>query len=77
MRDHDSDGLDGIARTPVDVHAGTLSRGVLAALNGSYAIVPALWPFEAANTLAVAERRKRINQDGIIRGTAAATSHPD
>jgi hypothetical protein len=29
------------------------SRGVLAALETTYAIVPALWPFEVANALAL------------------------
>ena len=41
------------------------SRAVLAALRTTYAIVPALWPFEIANSLAIAERRKRISQDQI------------
>ena len=27
--------------------------------------MPALWPFEIANSLAIAERRKRISQDQI------------
>jgi hypothetical protein len=37
------------------------SRAALAALQTTYAVVPALWPFEIANGLAIAERRKRIN----------------
>ena len=41
------------------------SRAVLAALQTTYAVVPALWPFEIASALAVAERRKRISQDQI------------
>lgn len=41
------------------------SRSVLDALGTTYAIVPALWPFEVANALALAERRKRISQEGI------------
>ncbi len=41
------------------------TRGVLAALKKTYALVPALWPFEVANTLALAERRKRITQEGV------------
>ena len=41
------------------------SRAVLAALQTTYAIVPALWPFEIASGLAIAERRKRISQDQI------------
>ncbi len=40
------------------------SRAVLAALETTYAVVPALWPFEIANALALAERRKRITLDG-------------
>ena len=41
------------------------SRGVLALLERTHAIVPAVWPFEIANTLAIAEHRRRISQDGI------------
>jgi len=41
------------------------SRAVLAALETTYVVVPALWPFEVANALALAERRKRITQEGI------------
>jgi predicted nucleic acid-binding protein len=41
------------------------SRAVLAALETTYAVVPALWPFEIASGLAIAERRKRISQDQI------------
>ena len=33
------------------------SRAVLAMLETTYAVVPALWPFEVANVLAVAERK--------------------
>lgn len=42
------------------------SRAVLAALETTYAVVPALWPFEVANALAIAERRKRIIQEGQV-----------
>jgi len=38
---------------------------VLAALQNTYAVVPALWPFEIASGLAIAESRKRISQDQI------------
>jgi predicted nucleic acid-binding protein len=38
---------------------------VLSALKRSYAVVPAVWPFEVANASALAERRKRISQHGI------------
>lgn len=41
------------------------SRAVLAALKTTYAVVPALWPFEIASGLAIAERRKRISQNQI------------
>ena len=34
--------------------------------NGTEAIVPALWPFDVANALLVAERRKRINTFQVI-----------
>jgi predicted nucleic acid-binding protein len=45
--------------------ATAYSRSVLAALQTTYAVVPALWPFEIANALAIAERRGRINQEQI------------
>jgi len=45
--------------------ATTYSRGVLAALKTTYAVVPALWPFEVGNALAVSERRQRITKEGI------------
>jgi predicted nucleic acid-binding protein len=41
------------------------SRAVLASLETTYAVVPALWPFEVANVLALAERRQRITSEGI------------
>lgn len=41
------------------------SRAVLGALETTYAVVPALWPFEIANVLALAERKQRISQEGI------------
>src|SRR5579863_595195 len=41
------------------------SHSVLARLEATNAIVPALWPFEAANVLALAERRQRITPEGI------------
>jgi predicted nucleic acid-binding protein len=41
------------------------SRAVLKALETAYAVVSAVWPFEVANALAVAERRKRITRQGI------------
>jgi predicted nucleic acid-binding protein len=37
-------------------------RQVLAALLDSYAEVPALWPFEIANVLAINEKRQRITE---------------
>ena len=45
--------------------ATPFSRAVLAALETTYAVVPALWPFEVANVLALAERRQRITQEGV------------
>lgn len=41
------------------------SRSILATLNTSYALVPALWPFEIANALTVAARRQRVTHSGI------------
>jgi len=46
--------------------ATAYSRGILAALQTTYAVVPALWPFEVANALAVADRPQRITQEGIV-----------
>lgn len=40
--------------------ADRYSRGVLAALAGGTAIVPALWVLEVANVLLVAERHRRL-----------------
>ena len=40
------------------------SRAVLASLESTYAVVPALWPFEVANALALAERTQRITPEG-------------
>lgn len=42
-----------------------LGRAALTALETTYAVVPAVWPFEIANALAVAERRQRITPTGI------------
>lgn len=42
--------------------ASGYADAALAALEGRTVIVPALWPIEIANALAVAERRKRIGQ---------------
>ena len=41
------------------------SRSVLATLETTYAVVPALWSFEVANVLACAERKQRITQEGV------------
>jgi predicted nucleic acid-binding protein len=41
------------------------SRAVLTALQTTYAVVPALWPFEVANVLAMAERKQRITAQGV------------
>ena len=42
------------------------SRRILKDLNTAEALVPALWPFEVANGLMTAERRKRITLDEVI-----------
>lgn len=54
------------------------SRAVLAALQTTYAVVPALWPFEVASGLAVAERRERISQHQVAEflRNAVETSDP-
>jgi predicted nucleic acid-binding protein len=41
--------------------------GVLDALVSSEALVPSLWPFEVANLLLVAERRKRLTEADCVR----------
>jgi len=38
---------------------------VLTALETTCAVVPAVWPFEVATALAIAERRMRITAEGI------------
>lgn len=47
--------------------ATAYSTAVLGAMQTTYAVVPALWPFEVANSLAIAERRKRITPEGIVK----------
>ncbi|SRR5260221_3547763 len=42
------------------------SRSVLATLESTYAVVPALWPFEVASVLTLAERHQRITRTGIV-----------
>jgi len=42
------------------------SQRILKDLKTMEALVPALWPFEIANGLMMAERRKRINLDEVI-----------
>ncbi len=44
--------------------ANPYSRKVLAVLQTTHALVPALWPFEVANVLTMAERRGRITSEG-------------
>ena len=39
------------------------TQGVLAGLRTTYAVVPALWPFEITNVLAINERKRRITQE--------------
>lgn len=43
------------------------SDGVLAALSGSSAVVPGLWPLEVANVLMVSERRGRLTREDAQR----------
>jgi predicted nucleic acid-binding protein len=42
------------------------SRRVLDSLLDSYAEVPALWPFEIANVLAVNEKRRRLTKTASV-----------
>ena len=49
------------------------SRSVRAALEKTYAVVPALWPFEVANALALAERHNQNwNRSAYCRRRIAA-----
>ena len=47
--------------------ASEYADGVLVALEGRTAMVPAIWPVEVANALLVGERRKRIRQPEVRR----------
>ena len=47
--------------------ASEYADGVLVALDGRTAIVPAIWQVEVANALLVGERRKRIRQPEVRR----------
>ncbi len=47
--------------------ASDYADGVLVALDGRTAMVPAVWPVEVANALLVGERRKRIRQPEVRR----------
>jgi predicted nucleic acid-binding protein len=42
--------------------ASTYTEDVLDRLRGTQALVPAVWPLEAANVLLIAERRDRLNE---------------
>jgi predicted nucleic acid-binding protein len=42
--------------------ATALSEAVLERLSRDTALVPAIWPFEVANVLVVAERRRRLTE---------------
>src|SRR3989442_584435 len=42
--------------------ASTYTEGVLDRLRETQALVPAIWPFEVANVLLIAERRNRLNE---------------
>jgi predicted nucleic acid-binding protein len=45
-------------------------------LERTTAIVPAIWPFEVANALLVAQRRARIGNDDLIRVRRALSALP-
>lgn len=45
--------------------ASAYGRSVLDALERTYAVVPAIWAFEIANGLAMAEKRNRITRQGV------------
>ncbi len=46
-----------------DDESTPFTRSALATLLETYAEVPALWPIEVANVLAMGERKKRIDRD--------------
>jgi predicted nucleic acid-binding protein len=43
------------------------AEGILVALEGKAALVPAIWPMEIANAISVAERNKRLSQPDVRR----------
>lgn len=52
------------------------TEAVLDSLEEGEALVPAIWPLEAANVLLVAERRKRLSEASAIRFLALVQSLP-
>ena len=54
----------------------TYADEVLASLESSEAIAPAIWPLEIGNVLVVAERRKRLNESDSIRFLALINDLP-
>lgn len=53
-----------------------LGDAVLEALREDSALVPAIWPFEVANALLVAERRGRLTRSDLTRFTQLLASLP-
>ena len=47
--------------------ASPYADAILESLSEAVAIVPAIWPFEVANVLLVAERRQRLGESDSIR----------
>jgi predicted nucleic acid-binding protein len=53
-----------------------LGDAVLESLRDDSALVPAIWPFEVANALVVAERRGRLTRSDLTRFTQLLSSLP-
>ena len=47
--------------------ANSYSDAVLECLDGHEAVVPAIWPLEVGNVLAVAERKRRLDNASVTR----------
>lgn len=60
----------------LDEEQTTSSRPVLDRLEREAAVVPAVWPLEVSNALAMAERQRRIDDGKITRFLAALRQLP-
>lgn len=56
--------------------ADQYAEEVLGALEGGFAIVPAVWAYEVSNVLLVAERRRRLQRADTVRFLALLSALP-